>query len=337
MLSYPNLVGNQEDWANYITNVDMRDTPFLDWVSVGDKPVNVLYNYQADKFADPRVNSHVDGLPWQNFNSAADNRGVLKALVQWFDNTTAVSKLSEDVTKIAGVESELARDIPKRLKEMGRDMENQFLGDSDGREDNQVAGYLTRSVGSWVASGAQALYPVPAAFRTPAASINATATATVVEDDIRNVFESMGGETGSAEMVTAFCGPKMRRRFSDYPLFQPSSASTGATGIVFEQQYGSRKILRNINQYEGDFFPVELVTSWWNAVVTAARAIQQGTVVQQYRTYFLHRSKWEARWNQKPQVYRPEFKGGGYEAAMDAILMLVCKSPQGEGKYAPTA
>jgi hypothetical protein len=46
---------------------------------------------------------------------------------------------------------------------------------------------------------------------------------------------------------------------------------------------------------------------------------------------------WELRWNQKPAVYRPEFKGGSYEAAMDAIAMLVCKNPRGEGKYAPTS
>jgi hypothetical protein len=45
---------------------------------------------------------------------------------------------------------------------------------------------------------------------------------------------------------------------------------------------------------------------------------------------------WEMRWKQKPKVYRPEFKGGSYEAAMDMIAMLVCKNPLAEGKVAPS-
>jgi hypothetical protein len=43
------------------------------------------------------------------------------------------------------------------------------------------------------------------------------------------------------------------------------------------------------------------------------------------------------RWNQKPKVYRPEFKGGSYEVALDMILMLCAKNVRAEGKIAPTA
>ena len=44
------LVGNQEDWAQYVTNIEMRETPFLDWLPTGDKPVNPLFNFQAERF-----------------------------------------------------------------------------------------------------------------------------------------------------------------------------------------------------------------------------------------------------------------------------------------------
>ena len=343
MLTYSNVVGNQEDWANYITNVDNRDTPFVNWLPVGSKPVNVLYQYQADKFADPRVNAHVDGQPWTNFNSAADNRGAMKALIQWFDNTTSVSKLSEDVSNAAGVADELARDIPKRLKEMGRDMEVAFLGDQDHREGTTTAGYHTRGVGSWTSTSAQTLYPVPESFRPPSGSVDTTTTsANMTEDVVRNLIESVATETGNQETLTAWVGPKIKRMFTNFTFCLPSAAAasyaTQASGSTFNQDGTSGKIVRNVTSYEGDFGMLDLRLNWWLARVNSSYAITNTpAATQQYRMYLLHRERWEMRWNQKPTVYKPEFKGGSYEAAMDAICMLVCRNPRAEGKYAPTS
>lgn len=331
MLTLDNLIGNQEDWANYITNVDMKGTPILEWLPVSDKPVNVLYNYQAEKFAAPRDNSHVDGKPWVAFNAAAEGQGQLKALIQWVDNTTSISKLTQDVTNKADTADILAKDIPKRLKEMSRDIEAAFGDDSDCREDNKNTGYKTRSIGSWIASSAQGLYPVPAAFLTPAASIDATASASMTEDKFRDVFESVARQTGTKAPLTAFMGPKAKRLFANFQFYLPSSAAVQLTAGGFEQDGTSNTIVRGVDTYVSDYGPVDLVLDWWLANLTGT------TTSQNYRTYFLHREMWEIRWNQKPKVYRPEFKGGSYEAAMDAILMLVCKNPQAEGKYAPTA
>jgi hypothetical protein len=339
MLTYPNVVGNQEDWANYISNVDMRETPFMEWLPTGDKPVNVLHQYQADKYASPRINAHVDGQPWTGFNSAADNRGVLKAYIQWFDNTTSVSKLSEDVSNAAGVGAagELARDIKKRLKEMGRDMEVAFLGDQPAREGTSVQGYLTRGAGDWIKSSAQTVLPVPSNFLTASASIDATASASLTEDIHRNILESIWNETGTNEPIVLWAGPKLKRAFTGFQFLLPSSTSTQSTGVVTNQDAGDKTIIRTVNRYIGDFQEVEVRASSWIAQGTSTPSIQSGTAVQNFRGYYLHKSKWELRWNQKPNVYRPEFKGGGYEAAMDAIVMLTCKNPRGEGKYAPTA
>jgi hypothetical protein len=89
--------------------------------------------------------------------------------------------------------------------------------------------------------------------------------------------------------------------------------------------------VRSVDTYHGDYGPVTLVLDYFLA------ALNGTTIQQNWRGYLLHRDMWELRWNQKPKVYKPEFKGGSYEAAMDAIVMLVCKNPMGEGKIAPTA
>jgi hypothetical protein len=327
MLTYENLVGNQEDWANYITNVEMRETPFLDWLEADKNEVrNVLYQYQAEKFATPTKNSHVDGQPWKTFSSVGDGRGTLKALIQWFDKTCSISKLSEDVVDVAGIGDQLAREIPKKLKEMATDMEVNFCEDWDCREDNKVDGYLTRGVGSWISNSAQALYPVPSDFRTPSASIDTTASGSMTENKVRDILQSIASTCKSKEPLTAFVGATVKRIFSDFQLFMPSSTSTAAN--TMNQQAGT--IDRSIQRYEGDFMPVDLVLSYWLAAYTTAAN-------SPLRAYFLHRRMWKMRWKQKPKVYSPEFQGGSYEAAMDALAMLVCLNPKGEGKYAPTS
>lgn len=332
MLTLENQIGRQEDWANYVTNVEMRDTPMLDWLPEGSRQKDMLYSYQADKFATPVDNSHVDGQPWTNFLSAGDSRARLRSLGQWFTKTTSVSKLAQDVTDVAGIADEMARDIPKRLKEMATDAEAAFGEDYDCREDNAVVGYRTRGIGSWIKATAQALYPVPTAFLTPAASIDATAIASLTENNVRTVLASIWNTIKSRDKITAFMGPTTKQKFSDFQFYLPTSASTQATGVIFNQDGGDREVIRAVDKYSSDFGPLDLVLTPWLAAIQNSGS----TTVSQGRCYFMHRKMWERRWAQQPRVYKLPFEGGSYQAAMDQILMLVCKNPQGEGKLAPT-
>src|SRR6202007_1025854 len=122
---------------------------------------------------------------------------------------------------------------------------------------------------------------------------------------------------GGKGEVTAFVGPKLKRAFANFQFYLPSSTSTQTTSGGFYQEGTSKDIVRSVDTYHGDYGAVTLVLDWWLANLTGT------TAAQNFRGYFLHQNMWELRWNQKPKVYRPEFKGGSYEAAMDAILMLV--------------
>lgn len=345
MLGYTSIVGNQEDWANMITNVEMAETPFLDWLPVGDQPVNVLYNYQAEKYDDPVDNAHIDGKPVVGFQSAGDGRAGLKALIQYFIKTTSVTRLHQDVSNIAGVEDELARDMVKRTKELARDIEVAFLEDNDHQEDTGSQGYKTRGVGSWVSSSAQTLYPVNSNFRPPSASISTTASSSLTETVILDILESMGGVTKSKTPITAFIGQKAKRAFNNIPLFTPGSvlvggSPTGASGVVYNKN--GKTIDRVFERYMTDFGPVDVPgISWYNVFLTGS------ATARAYRTYFLHQNMWELRWGPgangsgaksgKPTWFRKEYQGGAYEAFCETLAMLVCKNPKGEGKYAPTA
>lgn len=335
MLQYGDIVGNQEDWANFITNVESDAAPFINWLPVGNKPVNTLHSYQAEKYRDPKVNSHVDGVPVSGFASAGDSRAELKALVQYFTQAASASKLHQDVSDIAGITDELSREIDKSTTELAFDMEAAFLEDDDCREDNGTVGYKTRGVGSWVSSSAQALYPVDTNFRPPAASCITTATGSITESALIDVFESMGTQCKAVKPITAFAGPKGKRVFNAMPLFTPASvlvggSPTGATGVVYDNN-GVSTVGRVVERYLTDYGTVELRISFRNVVFSAT------AVERQYTTYFLHRDMWALRWNQKPNWMRKEYQGGSYEAFCEAIAMLECKNPKAEGKWQPTS
>lgn len=331
MMQIENVIGRQEDWANYITNIEMRETPFLDWLRVGSKPVNPLYDYQVDKYRDPRANAHVDGKPWTNFSSGGENRGRLKAFIQWLDEGVSISKLSQDVTDDAAIADQMAYEIPKKLKEMATDWEAAICEDGESQEDDKINGYKTRGTGSWLSASAQTHNPVPAAFRPPSASIvSGTSVASATENTFRAIFQSMWNQCKCVDPVQGFVGIDLKTKFSDLQFYVPSSASTQATGVVSNLPFKDKTITRAIDSYKGDGFMVDLVLTPWLVALTGTSTAKAG------RGHFLHRSRWEMRWNQKPKVYRPEFKGGSYEAAMDMIAMLVCTNPIGEGAFKPS-
>jgi hypothetical protein len=329
METIDNYVGNPEDWARYITNVETRETPFLDWIPVGTKPVNPVFNYQVDKFRAPRLNSHVDGVPWTAAFSGGDQRKRINSVIQWFDHGVSVSKLSQDVTNNPAIVDELANEITKAMKEIAQDMETNFLEDTDNREDDKANGYLTRGVGFWLGSGvlSSALYPVVSGYETPALSRSSTAIASQTEDGIRTILQSIWEETKSSETITAFAGSDLMRLYSDFQFRVTSSNSIQQS--TFQRQYKDRTINRTVRRYEGDFMDVELVPTPWLVAITGTANSRKG------RGYYLHQSKWELRWNQKPAAYRQPFTGGSYEAFLDTIAMMVCKNPRGEGMQNP--
>lgn len=334
MLLEKNVVGKKTDWANYITLSDEHETPLLRVLPKGPKPVNVIKNYQADTYDAPQANAWPDGKDWDTFKTAGKNRVPLAARVQWFVQTAAVSKLAEDVTDTAGIEDELAHEIPKKMTEMAREMEASAGSDQLAHADDGQVGHKFRGIGNWVtnAPSADADAAVPASIAVPAASVSTATKANTTEDVIKVILESQWTQTGSKGLKVGFVGSKLKKRFGEFQFYVPTSTSTQSTGRVTTRDDGSGTLGNTCDRYESDWGPLELHMSRWlaheNFGGTATKA--------QWRGYFLNTAKWSWCWNQKPTVYKPEFKGGSYKAAIDAIIMLMCLNPVGEGRVDPS-
>jgi hypothetical protein len=332
MLLEKNVVGNQEDWAQYITQADSHETPLLNSIRVGDKPVNVLYQYQADKYDEPTDDPWIDGKDWNTFKSAAANRAELKSRVQWFVETASVSKLAQDVTNAAGVADELAREIPKKLTEMSRRIEAAAGSDQAAYEDDGANGNKFQGIGRWIQADATSqLYATPAAYRPGSAQISAVAQASFFENTFRDLLDAQWNVTGYSGGIDGYVGSSLKNRFRDFQFYVPT-ALTQSTARVTNRQATDTALGEMIDTYRSDYGTVTLRLDKWlhHANFGGSAALSK------WRGYFLNPSMWEWRWNQRPTVYKPDFEGGSYKAAMDAIIMLVCRNPVGEVKTAIT-
>jgi Family of unknown function (DUF5309) len=334
MLLEKNVVGKKTDWANYITLADEHETPMLRVLPKGPKPVNVIKNYQADTYNAPQQNAWPDGKDWDAFKSAGQNRVALSARVQWFVQTAAVSKLAEDVTDTAGIEDELAHEIPKKMTEMAREMECAAGSDNASFADDGNTGHKFRAAGAWIANpiAADADVAPGASIVPPAANISTATKANTTEDAIKVILQSMWQNTGSKSLKVGFVGSSLKKRFGEFQFYIPTSTSTQSTWRVTKRDEDDSSLGNVVDRYDSDWGPLELHLSRWLAHENFGGSVTKA----QWRGYFLNASRWSWLWNQKPTVYKPEFKGGSYKAAIDAILMFLCWNPIGEGKVAPS-
>lgn len=335
-LQYSAVVGKQEEWGNMVTNVVMINAPFMAWIPIGSKPAQARYDYQAESYKAPARNSHPDGTTVQGATSAGDDRVQLSALIQYSTKAASVGKLQQDYGNNAAVTDELAKEIRKQTEELRNDMENACLSAQECRVGvTGTTGYLTRGVPNWIQRSAQGTLPVDSTQYPAAAQISTTATGSLTEDVILDILQGIGNTTQQNETVTAFCGPNLRRAFNNFPMFTPAAAST-INGGAYPNPVRGGAFDRGIQRYVSPFgFEVDLVTSWRNFGLDSNGVQQTGTTHNSHSGLFLHQSKWEFRWGDRPNWMRKAYEGGKEEAFCESIWQLVCLTPKGEGKYDP--
>lgn len=317
-------VGKREDLADYISNVDMHNTPVSSRVKMGKKIVNTIPYWQLDAYPEPNMAGVVDGKDAENFEKM-NRRKTVHGVVQKMWRLPKVSDLAEHVSDVAGVKSEMASEVAKGFKMLKRDLESVICSFThEAQVDNGVDAYQTRGLGRWIQNAAQAIYPVPEEFRTPAASIDATAVASVTEATIKAQMNSIYDQTGEKKRFLTPVGSTLKGRISTFAAYAPSS-----TIPLREWQGEAKKVLQQVDILENDFGILELVLSDFISRDEATHRHRRG--------FILDMDHIELRWNRKPRVKPLEDQGGGPRSIVDMIALLCVKNPLGLGKFAATA
>jgi hypothetical protein len=331
-LVHPAPAGLREDLADVISVIDQKNTPVTSRIKAGSDLTNgSVFSWQADSYNDPSFDGVLTNADVTSFDDPAKNRVLLSGRAQKFRRSIKVDDFAQNVDNIAGVgkKKEMARGVSRALIELKRDMESAFCSSNDSQEQSGTNPYKTRGLGSWISNSAQTDLPVPASFRTPSASINTTATASLTESDVAAVLQSVYEQTGTIDTMDLVTGPNLKKRFSEFTRYS-SGSNTALSTRQYTASLNDRTVISTVDTYIGDFGTINLVPTLFNAKDAAA-------AVQSARGYLLNMDMLEVRYGRRPRFQELEDQGGGPRGLVDAIAALVCWNPKGLGEFSATS
>jgi hypothetical protein len=324
-------VGLKQDLAEVISVIDAKNTPVTSRIKSGSDLVNGnVFSWQADAYNDPSFDGVLTNADVTTFDDPAKNRALLSGRAQKYRRSIKVDDFAQNVDVVAGVgkKKEMARGVSRSLVELKRDLESSFCSDAESQEQSGTAPYKTRGLGKWIATS-QTDLPVPSAFRTPSASINTTATASLVESDVAAVLQSVYEQTGTIDTMDLVTGPNLKKRFAEFTRYS-SGSNTALSTRQYTASLNDRTVISTVDTYIGDFGTINLVPTLFNAKDAAA-------AVSSARGYLLNMDMLEVRYGRRPRFQELEDQGGGPRGLVDAIAALVCWNPKGLGKFAATS
>ena len=168
-----------------------------------------VFSWQADSYNDPSFDGVLTNADVSTFADPAANRALLSGRAQKFRRSIKVDDFAQNVDNVAGVgkKKEMARGVSRSLVELARDIESAICSDNDSQEQSGAAPFKTRGLGSWI-GGTTTDLPIPAAYQTPAGSINNTAMSSHTGEDRRGVPSSEQFFLNCVSQIVAEIGDK---------------------------------------------------------------------------------------------------------------------------------
>jgi hypothetical protein len=321
-------VGQREDLSDVITIVDAKNTPFVSAARKGADITNAaVYSFQADKYNDPSFDGVLSNSDVSTFDDPAKNRALLSARGQMFRRAVKVDTFVQEASDIAGIgrRKQLAVGVSKALLETKRDMESAFCSDRESQEQSGANPYRTRGLFRWIDVSAQSDLPVPAAYRTPTASVDTNAAPT--ESQVQTLLQSIYSQTGQIDDMVLLCGPSLKRTFTEYTRFSTGATSNALSIRTFNTSAEAKKIVSAVNVFEGDFGTLRLLPSLY------LRQNNSSDTAKNSSGLVLNMDQCEVRFAKRPAMRELPDLGGGPRALIDAIASVTCLAPQSQGKF----
>ena len=322
--------GKRESLSDVIAVVDAKKTPLFAAMPKGSDPANSLFEWQADAYDPPKAGAVVDGSDAASPEDAAEYRAILSNYTEEFRREPKVSKRA-NLSNVAGIgmKKEMARAISKKMFEEKRDIEVAWGSDNVAQKDNGTVGYAGHGLGSWISNSEQSVLPVDSAFRTPAASINGTAMASLTPALVNSVMESQYQQCGEEKTYMLICGTSLKKRFTQlagYPVDLASHTQIKRTSMGDAGSFADR-----VQSWTGDFGTYDLVLSNWLGWNFST------SVNSTFRGYALDMDMLELRWQQDLKYEPLPDLGGGPRGIISAICGLCVKNPLGLAKFNATS
>lgn len=322
-----NQVGKREELADIIANIEVTACPVTSMIRKEKKPNQKVIDFQAEVYPDRGFKGVLDGKDADDFNHTP--RYPLKAVSQKVWENPSVTDFAEE-TVVAGIpgRGEMKRQKAISLVQVKRMGERRFLSDEECREDDGANPNETRGLGKWLQATAQAVFPVPEAVRTPAASIFSGTLAAFTEEKMQDLLQSSFNVRKGNSSLKLVSGTKLKRLISSWSIYAADKTSNTVVRTI-NQDAKSRQLINVIDRLVCDTGDVDIMLSPYlycdaTSGAQTAKSLRSG--------FLLDVENLALCYTRMPRIKDLEDRGGGPRAIVDAIFALLNYAPHGMGK-----
>lgn len=312
-------VSNREDLLDVLTILAPEETPVLS-SAPKSKASATFVEWTVDSLSAPVTTGVAEGADVTAFTDKFAGRARLGNYVQKFRRDFMVSDLQNAVDSVGP--AKIAQAEAKAVREIKRDIEATLMSNNDRSvEDGGSTVYGLRGLGDWIDSAGPA--DVPAAYRTPAASISASGA--ITETAFNNLITSIYRVTGTTNSLTLVADTALRRVISDYARTSGSS-DYSVRQVTYNGEVSTIKLA--VEMYESDHGMVSIVNMNPDCAPDTTNKDTGYLINPDYYGVAELISLGSTR---LPNL------GGGDRGYVDSTLTLICKHPGAHGKITAIA
>ena len=230
--------------------------------------------------------------------------------------------------EMAAIADNLADEIKRDRQDLAVSIENLLGSDQECQlESGAATPYKTRGIFKYLQTAAQGTLPIADGFR-PSSACNFSGTiATYFPESLEAQLQQIAIDTQARPNLVFVAGPILRSRVSKWPYH--ATADDNSRGVTFAYQSSlGKKMAMVVEEMEFTHGKVNVVTSHsllrdLATGATSAAGSRSGALIDP--------TSWRLRWMDEPSWWEVANAGGGPRGFHDAILMLVCYRPIGQG------
>jgi len=308
-------IGNREDLSDVLTILAPEETPILSLASKS-KATSTFHEWVVDSLATPQTTGISEGTDITAFDDKFSGRARLGNYVQIFRRDYLVSNLQQAVTSVGP--ANVAQAEAKCMRELKRDAEAAICSNNDRSvEDGAGTPYALRGLGDWIDNAGPS--DVPAAFRTPSASIEASS---LIESKFNDILGSIFTRTGEMGNLTLVANVALRKVIANFTRNDGGASNDNIYNV--NQDAVTKKITLSVSLFDSDFGLVRIINGNPACMPTATTNV--GYVLDPKYLGFATLIPMGST--------RLENQGGGERGYVDMAGTLVCRTPQAHGKIA---
>ena len=316
-------VSNREDLTDVLTILAPEETPILSSANK-ERASATNVEWTVDSLSAPQTAGIAEGADVTAFTDQFAGRARLGNRVQKFRRDYMVSDLQEAVDSVGP--AKIAQAEAKAIRELKRDIEATLAGTQDKAvEDGAGTANALRGLGDWIDSAGPS--DVPAAFRTPAASIVDVTDDVFAESELNGLISSIFKVTGTSDNLMLVADTALRTDISDFARIGGVSGDS-VRNVNYDGNSGSIKL--SVDLYQSDHGIVSVVNANPDCMPTQAGQAGMSGYVVNPEYYGVHELI------PMGSTRLPNL-GGGERGFVDCALTLGVYHPGAHGKITASA